>query len=147
MSGNGAEGVDEQDSLSRLVDRDIYKKLHWEGTFDNYLDIVGENPGVTRNAHQRLYDIIMSHGREQVTLFGKKVPHYNIFDDPEFDGKDTLYGLDEPLSKLVEVIKAGANDWEVDKRLILLYGPVGTAKSTIARILKKYTELYSRTDE
>ena len=147
MSENEAEGVDEQSSLSQLVNRDAYQKLHWEGTFDDYLDIVRENPGVTRNAHQRLYDIIMSQGREQVTLFGKKVPHYNIFDDPEFNGKDALYGLDEPLSRLVEVIKAGANDWEIDKRLILLYGPVGTAKSTIARILKKYTEFYSRTDE
>lgn len=147
VESDAGEGVNERDSLSRLVDRDSYRRLHWEGTFDHYLDIVAENPGVTRNAHQRLYDLIMSHGRKSVPAFGKKVPHYNIFDDPEFEGKDALYGLDGPLSKLVEVIKAGANEWEVDKRLILLYGPVGTAKSTIARILKKYTELYSQTPE
>ncbi len=139
--------AEERGSLLKLVDRESYRRLHWEGSFDDYLDIVGKSPLVTRNAHQRLYDMIMSFGRKTVTVFGKKVPHYNIFDDPEFDGTDALFGLDEPLSKLVEVVKAGAHEWEVNKRLILLYGPVGTAKSTIARILKKYTELYSRTDE
>ncbi len=142
-----SEESQKKDGLSKLVDRDTYKKLHWEGTFDEYLDIVRKNPLVTRNAHERLYDIIMSYDMEMVTVFGKKLPHYNIFDDPEFDGKDRLYGLDEPLSQLVEIIKAGANEWEVDKRLILLYGPVGTAKSTIARILKKYSEHYSKTEE
>ena len=33
-----------------------------------------------------------------------------------------------------------------DKRILLLHGPVGSAKSTIARLLKKGLEHYSRTD-
>ena len=34
-----------------------------------------------------------------------------------------------------------------EKRVILLHGPVGSSKSTIARILKKGLEAYSRTPE
>ena len=43
-----------------------YQKKHWEGTFDEYLDIVREHPEVTRTAYQRLYDMILSHGTEEV---------------------------------------------------------------------------------
>jgi len=139
--------MSERQDLSTLVDREGYRRLHWEGSFDEYLAIVRTHPEVTRNAHQRLYDIIMSRGVEWTEHFGKKVPRYHIFDDPDFNGDDALFGMDEPLSKLVEVIKAGAHEWEIHKRLILLYGPVGTAKSTAARILKKYTEVHSRSDE
>ena len=35
-----------------------FRKLHWEGTFADYLNIVLDNPGVTRTAYQRLYDMI-----------------------------------------------------------------------------------------
>ena len=43
-----------------------YQKKHWEGTFEEYLDIVREHPEVTRTAYQRLYDMILSHGTEEV---------------------------------------------------------------------------------
>ena len=31
-----------------------YRKTHWEGSFEDYLDIVRQNPQVTRTAYQRL---------------------------------------------------------------------------------------------
>ena len=43
-----------------------YQKKHWDGTFDEYLDIVREHPEVTRTAYQRLYDMILSYGTEEV---------------------------------------------------------------------------------
>src|SRR5205823_12779504 len=36
-----------------------YRKIHWEGSFEEYLDIVREHPEVTRTAYQRLYDMIL----------------------------------------------------------------------------------------
>ena len=42
-----------------------FKKLNWTGTFEEYLDIVYNNPKTARNAYQRLYDMIMSHGTEE----------------------------------------------------------------------------------
>ena len=35
---------------------ETYRHEHWQGSFAEYLDIVAENPKVTRTAYQRLYD-------------------------------------------------------------------------------------------
>src|SRR5690242_8016858 len=39
-----------------------FRQFHWEGGFNEYLDIVKKNPGITRNAFQRIYDMILSWG-------------------------------------------------------------------------------------
>ena len=53
------------DKLRSQIDTTDYKKLHWEGTFQQYLDLVQDNPLVIRTAHQRLYDMVLSHGVEE----------------------------------------------------------------------------------
>src|SRR5437763_210297 len=50
-----------------------YRKLHWEGSFEDYLNIVTEHPQVTRTAYQRLYDMILSHGTEDMYENKEKV--------------------------------------------------------------------------
>ena len=37
-------------------------KLHWEGTFKDYLEIVSKNPKVADLAHARMYDMIAAAG-------------------------------------------------------------------------------------
>ena len=49
-----------------------YQELHWEGSFEDYLKLVRENPRVTRNAFQRIYDMILSHGTEEYIEHKKK---------------------------------------------------------------------------
>ncbi|HRX80144.1 MAG TPA: hypothetical protein P5307_13825, partial [Pirellulaceae bacterium] len=41
-----------------------FRKKHWEGSFEEYLDLVRANPKTTRNAFQRVYDMILSYGSE-----------------------------------------------------------------------------------
>ena len=53
-------------TLRQQLNLTDYRKKHWEGTFEEYLDIVREHPEVTRTAYQRLYDMILSHGTEEV---------------------------------------------------------------------------------
>src|SRR4029077_2890427 len=53
--------------------------------------------------------------------------------------------LGHPLMRLVHVLQAAAQGYGPEKRIILLHGPVGSSKSTIARLLKKGIEHYSRT--
>lgn len=130
-----------------VSDRKEYENLHWEGSFDEYLRIVKENPRVTRTAFQRLYEMIISFGREEYIDSKKKLVHYPFFDDPIEKGKDAVFGLDLPLMRLVNVVKSAALGYGTEKRVILLHGPVGSAKSTIARLIKKGLEHYSRTDE
>ncbi|MBX2987895.1 MAG: serine protein kinase [Bdellovibrionaceae bacterium] len=121
-------------------------KLHWTGSFEEYLELVKQNPRVSRNAYQRLYDMIIEAGTEEYIDFKKPIMRYKFFDDLENNGKDAVFGLDVPIMKLVNVLKAAALGYGTEKRVILLHGPVGSAKSTICRMLKKGLEAYSRTD-
>ncbi|NIR43828.1 MAG: serine protein kinase [Gemmatimonadetes bacterium] len=124
-----------------------YQDLHWEGSFPEYLDLVRQDPAVARNSFQRLYDMILSYGTEEYTEYKKKIIHYKFFEDPFENGRDAVFGLDVPMMKLVQTIKAAAMGYGPERRVILLHGPVGSAKSTIVRLLKKGLEHYSRTPE
>ncbi|TXD32198.1 serine protein kinase [Lujinxingia vulgaris] len=133
--------------IGRHHDIDEYRELHWEGSFEEYLDLVREDVRVTRNAYQRIYDMVMSYGTEEYIDNKKKIVRYNFFKDEITGGADAIYGLDIPLMRLVNVFKAAANEYGTEKRIILLHGPVGSSKSTIARLLKKGMEEYTRTDD
>ena len=131
--------------IAALQDYEEFADLHWTGTFEDYLKIVRERPDVTRTAYQRLYDMVISWGSEERVDNKKKVIHYNFFDDPIDKGKDAIFGLEIPLMRLVNVIKSAAMGYGAEKRVILLHGPVGSSKSTIARLLKRGMEHYCRT--
>ena len=124
-----------------------FRNFHWEGSFSDYLDVVKKNPQVCRNAFQRMYDMVLSWGTTSYVEYKKNIIRYKFFDDPIDHGKDAVYGLDVPLMKLVHFFKSAAYGYGTEKRVLLLHGPVGSAKSTIARLLKKGIERYSRTDE
>ena len=71
--GNGAGGAAAAAELASLIesnlDRRKFQDHHWSGTFWEYLAIADADPSVLRNAYQRLYDAIMSHGHEKYRLF------------------------------------------------------------------------------
>ena len=131
--------------IAALQDYTEYKDLYWEGSFEDYLEIVRESPQVCRTAYQRVYDMILSHGREEYIDNKKKIVRYNFFKDDQHHGRDAIYGLDIPLMRLVNVFRAAALEYGTEKRIILLHGPVGSSKSTIVRLVKKGLEDYSRT--
>src|SRR5579872_6555162 len=135
------------DRIAAMQDFKLYRELHWEGDFEEYLGIVRGKPPVTRNAYQRLYDMIISYGTEEYIDSKKKLTRYNFFKDEQNRGANAIYGLDIPLMRLVHVLKAAAEGYGPERRVILLHGPVGSSKSTIARLLKLGTELYSRSPD
>jgi len=131
----------------KFANRDQYRTLNWTGTFEEYLEIVRQRPEVTRNAFQRIYDMIVSWGHDEVTRHKRSLYRYKFFSDPIEGGRDAVFGLEEPLMRFVGVLKSAAEGFGTEKRVILLHGPVGSSKSTIARMLKKGLEHYTRTDE
>ena len=133
--------------IAKLNDIDQYQELNWVGSFDDYLALVRTDPAISRTAWQRLYDMIVSHGISEYTDSRKKVIRYDFFSDPFHDGQDAVYGMDVTLMKLVNTFKSAAYGYGTDKRIILLHGPVGSAKSTVVRLLKRGLEEYSRTPE
>lgn len=141
-----AEGTDFKGLIQNLQAHQSFKELSWKGSFWDYLELVKKNPKVTRNAFQRMYDMITEAGSHEYVDFKKKITHYKFFDDDMTGGKDAVFGLDVHLMKFVNVIRAAAQGYGTEKRVILLHGPVGSAKSTIARLLKKGLERYSKSD-
>jgi serine protein kinase len=133
--------------IAEMQDYKLYRELSWEGSFDEYLEIVRARPTVTRNAYQRIYDMVISYGTEEYIDNKKKLVRYNFFKDDHNGGSNAIFGLDIPLMRLVHVLKAASEGYGPEKRVILLHGPVGSSKSTIARLLKQGVEAYSRTSE
>ncbi|MFN7670044.1 MAG: PrkA family serine protein kinase [Planctomycetota bacterium] len=136
--------LDLKQLIRESVDQRQYEAEHWEGTFDQYLGLVQQDPLILRTAHQRLYDMVLSHGVEEVDVDKEKLPRYRFFSDPIEDGRDGVFGLERSLHDLMSMFKAAAHGFGPERRVILLHGPVGSAKSTIVRLLKKGLEAYSR---
>ncbi|HHN77723.1 MAG TPA: serine protein kinase [Phycisphaerales bacterium] len=142
-----AEHHDIVELIESRLDRGEFKEHHWTGTFWDYLELCEKNPAVLRNAYQRMFDAILASGWEKYRLFKKDCVRYHFFSDPFEDGRDGIYGLDFALMSLVDFFRSAAEGYGTDKRILLLHGPVGSSKSTIARLLKKGIEHYSRTPE
>ena len=135
------------DLVDKKIDTQSFRDENWEGTFEEYLEIVTKDPRVARNAFQRIYDMILHFGSERYTKFREDFIRYKFFSDPIGNGDDAIYGLEKPLMHLVDFLKSASCGYGTEHRILLLHGPVGSAKSTMARLLKKGLEHYSRLDE
>jgi serine protein kinase len=133
--------------IAELQNYATYKELAWEGSFEEYLDLVRRTPQVTRTAYQRLYDMVLSYGVEEYVDNKKKLVRYKFFRDENHGGRDAVFGLDIPLMRLMNVLRSAAQGYGTERRIILLHGPVGSSKSTIVRLLKRGAEEYSRSPE
>jgi serine protein kinase len=126
------------DSLNRFSKE--HRAQRWEGTLGDFLkDILPKHPAsFIRTSHEYIWDMLLWHGRAA-------------------EGQDTerarelfrreLFGVDEPLGRVVDYFKAAAAGSDVGRRLLLLLGPPSGGKSTLAILLKRGLEEYSRTDE
>jgi serine protein kinase len=133
--------------VDKRLDTQGFREENWEGTFADYLDVVSRNPLVGRNSFQRIYDMVLHFGVERYTKLKREFVRYKFFSDPIDNGEDAIYGLDRALIQLVDFFKSAAQGYGTERRILLLHGPVGSAKSTICRLLKKGLEYYSRLDE
>ncbi|MCI0417051.1 serine protein kinase [bacterium] len=134
-------------SLNESLDSEGFRKLHWEGTFDEYLSMLTHNAHIARTSFQRIYDMIISHGYEEFYDGKEKLIRHNFFSNPTFSKGDAIYGLERSLMNLVQVFRSAAQRYGPERRVLLLHGPVGSSKSTIVRLLKRGMEEYSRTDD
>jgi serine protein kinase len=136
-----------QTLLDQYTRNSAYHELHWEGTMAQYLELLSQSPEILRNAFQRIYDMIISYGYEEYTENKETLYRYTFFSDPDNGGEDAVYGLEKPLMHLVNIFKSASRHYGTERRVLLLHGPVGSAKSTIVRLLKKGLEEYSKSRE
>src|SRR3984885_9970909 len=127
------------DSLSAFGRQ--HRAQHWEGTFGDFLhNILPTNPAAfTRASHQYIWDMLRWYGRER-TGDDDTARAQELF-------RPELFGIDEPLARVVDYFKAAAAGSDVGRRLLLLLGPPSGGKSTLAILLKRALEEYSRTDD
>src|SRR5215831_214511 len=135
--GSTADFIDTLSSFSRL-----HRAQRWEGTFGDFLkSIVPANAlALARTSHEYIWDMLRWHGRAGQPDAAENARARELF-------KRELFGIDEPLSRVVDYFKAAAAGSDVGRRLLLLLGPPSGGKSTLAILLKRGLEEYSRTDE
>ena len=128
------------DFLNSLTD---FSKQHraqrWEGSLGDFLTkILPTSPTtLVRTSHEYIWDMLLWYGRD---VDGSEVQKAReLF-------KRELFGVDEPLGRVVDYFKAAAAGSDVGRRLLLLLGPPSGGKSTLAILLKRGLEEYSRTD-
>ncbi|MCC6149549.1 MAG: serine protein kinase [Planctomycetes bacterium] len=150
MAASKKPALDAEQILDAIDDSPevtIYRDLQWEGSFKDYMAMVLEDPAIIRNAHQRMYDLILQHGSSEYVHQKETMVNYKFFSDPFNNGHEAVFGIERALMQLVAHFKSAAYHFGTEKRVLLLHGPVGSAKSTIVRLLKRGLEQYSRSKE
>src|SRR5580765_3640148 len=125
----------------RLEDlRREHEALRWEGSFRDYFELVAQNPRIAQLSHARVNDMVHAAGVDRLNEGTQhEILSYNFF-SPE------LFGIEEPIARIVEYFKSAAQRLEVRKRILLLMGPVGGGKSTIVNMLKRGLEEWTKTE-
>jgi serine protein kinase len=137
-SGSQSPAKDFVESLSEFSKQ--HRAKRWEGTFSEFLtDILPADPAALgRSSHEYIWDMLLWHGN---SASGNDISKArDLF-------KRELFGVDEPLARVVDYFKGAAAGSDVGRRLLLLLGPPSGGKSTLAILLKRGLEEYSRTDE
>jgi len=125
----------------RLEDlRREHEALRWEGSFRDYFELVAQNPRVAQLSHARINDMVHAVGIDRLN----EGTQHEILSYKFFAGE--LFGIEEPIARIVEYFKSAAQRLEVRKRILLLMGPVGGGKSTIVNMLKRGLEDWTRTE-
>ena len=118
--------------------RQEHAALAWEGSFRDYFELVTQNPRLAELSHARINDMVHAAGVEKLNEGTRdEIARYKFF-------ASELFGIEEPIARIVEYFKSAAQRLEVRKRILLLMGPVGGGKSTIVTMLKRGLEDWTR---
>jgi serine protein kinase len=125
----------------RLEDlRREHEALRWEGSFRDYFELVAQNPRIAQLSHARINDMVHAAGVDRLN----EGTQHELLSYKFFDAE--LFGIEEPIARIVEYFKSAAQRLEVRKRILLLMGPVGGGKSTIVNMLKRGLEVWTQID-
>ena len=116
--------------------------------FYEYIELVKKEPWVTRNPFQLLLDVIMSSGVDRKIIPGKSIQHnYHFFEDKKRVGDFQVFGQQQAKMNVIEKVDNASRGGEAAKRLWILLGPPGSAKSRSMNAIKHALNRYSKSDE
>ena len=117
-------------------------------SFDEYLQLVQQEPWVTRDTFQLLHDMLLSSGVDHAISPGKPIKHhYQFFENSDRVGAYVVFGQQKAKENLVEKINNASRGLEASKRLWILLGPPGAAKSRSMEGIKLALKQYSQSEE
>jgi len=117
-------------------------------SFDEYLDLIKKEPWVTRDSPQLLHDMLLSSGVEHNIMPGKPVIHdYKFFENQDLVSRNVVFGQQKAKQNLVEKMDNASRGAEASKRLWILLGPPGSAKSRSMDAIKTALHRYSSSDQ
>lgn len=126
-----------------LADRKERHSAKFQGTFLEYLNILKEDKSSYKLAHERLYDLLIEPGVENIKteedarlmrIYGKEIiKRYEFF-------KNDFFGIDQTIMKIVRYFHAAAMKGEESRQVLYLVGPVGAGKSSLIEAIKKLLE-------
>lgn len=134
------------DKVKESISAEFGSGIAWKGTIEEFLLLLKKDPAkYMRTSIQFLSDAIQHFGYTEVRDCGQVLRRYRLFDDP-ITGTDAVFGQDRMLMRFASRIKTIAEGGG-NERIIVLRGPVATAKTTIVRLLMKGIEEYSKTPD
>jgi serine protein kinase len=126
-----------------LEDRETRKKTMWKGSMLEYLEIIRGQPGFSKLAHKRLYDMLVDAGVQEINLDenprlkrlhrGEKLRTFNFF-------SEDFYGMEKTLNQIVRYFHSASLRGEESRQVLYLVGPVGSGKSSLVERLKQGLE-------
>src|SRR5438477_12194900 len=73
--------------VERKLDAKTFRDEHWEGSFEEYMELVSKSPRIARNSFQRIYDMVLHFGLERYSFMREELTSYKFFSDPIGKGK------------------------------------------------------------
>lgn len=138
---------------------DLAVKREFDGnrrilSFDEYVALLAEKPEQQcRGSAQVLADMMDHFGKSQVSTQHSKDPQtgtgiyrFNLFDHPVDGVVPKLVGQEEVQTQIYHALRTFVRQ-RINDKLILLHGPNGSAKSTMAHCLMAGLERYSHEAE
>lgn len=142
--------VDELRSIAGAIQADFARERRVL-SFQEYLELFAQDPvRHSRDAAMYLRDAFDFYGREEVERPWGAQERFRLFDQPFAEAgdraRDALVGQELVQSEIYRVLSNFVREGRPN-RVLLLHGPNGSAKSTIAACLMRALEHYSSCDE
>src|SRR6202140_900632 len=124
-------------------DRAARESKQWRGTLLEYLEVVKADPIMTKLAHARLYDLIISSGarplhdtddpRTKRLYKDEPIKVFNFF-------AEEFFGIERTIAQLVRYFHSASLKGEESRQVLYLMGPVGSGKSSLGEGIQRGLE-------
>jgi len=132
------------DKFLKLVGKhqESKKTEKFRGNLADYLNQIEKESSITKLAHKRLFDSIVSHGITKMQnsdercnkLFnGEEIRTYDYF-------QNKFFGMERSLAKIMRFLRSASLKGEESRQVLLLLGPVGAGKSALMEHIKMALE-------